>query len=94
MPDNKEFFDKWEELEKVKMKLLQNIYLDQRVMSTFMIELWAQFYKKPYQDGVKRWSEIFQNVKGQWGDYLYKEHGSINPKDFLTDDENPPSGGK
>lgn len=87
-PD-KQNWDKWEEYEKLKMSMLKNIYLSQRVMSTFMIELWAKHYNKPYKDAVSRYDELYRHVKAQFSDHLFAEHGSIDLKDILPED--PPS---
>lgn len=86
---NKEHWDKWEEYEKLKMSMLRDIYLSQKTVSTFVIELWARFYNKPYSEAVSRYEDLYQHVKKQWDEYLFAEHGSIDLKDILP--EEPPS---
>ena len=95
MPDTtKQHWDSWEKYEKLKMSTLKRIYLDQRVMSTFIIELWAKQYGKPFKEGVSRYNDLYAHVNGQWKDYLFSEYGSIDLSEILPsqDDSTPPAG--
>lgn len=86
MADNKDFFDSWEKMQNLQIKLLRNVYLNQRVLSTFMCEIWAAYYKKPYPEAVHRYHELFKHIQGQLGDHLFAEFGKIDLSDIFPDD--------
>lgn len=75
--------DSLEELFKMQVEVLRNIYLNDRVISTFIIELWAEKHGKTFKEGMKRYNELFKSVQGQWEAYIHAKHGSVSLEDLL-----------
>lgn len=90
MEPKKEGWDKWGELEKLKINLLKTIYIQGRVNATFTVDIWKSVFKKTDADVVKRMAELDAIVKAQLEEYLFAQHGSIDYKSMFPETDNPP----
>ncbi len=85
----KQFWDKWEEYEKLKMSLLKEVYLNMKIQSSFLAEMLSYVRKEKFGESMRRFSELYKHQKGLFQAWMNAEHGSINLKDIWP--EEPPT---
>lgn len=86
MTDKKETSE-LEQLLKLQVEVLRNIYLNDKVISTFVMDIWCkQFGKNFKKDAIPRYNEMYKHMKGLWSTHLHAKFGKVSLEELLPEE--------